>query len=220
MPSSVRIRLVLALETDLALSGVQSSLAQTRSIDIVGEARDGAMALAVARQQSADVLLLSCALAGMLASDQMAPVGEMDQTTRLLILGAPDDEACLRAMLALGAAGYMATTESARAVVAAVRAVARGQPYFSLAIQKRLAELAAQAVAEPGELDKVGLTDSERVILDGLARGWDDARVAETLSIAERTVRYHLRKIKDKVGIENRTELVVWAIGQGLGKDA
>lgn len=220
MPSPARIRVVLAMEADLVLSGVQSALAQTPSIDIVGEARDGATALALACQQAADVLLLTCSLAGILASDGAAQVREAGMPARLLVLGASDDEACLRAMLALGAAGYVATTEPGRAVVAAVRAVARGQPYFSLSIQKRLAELAAQAAAEPGELDKVGVTEQEQAILEGLARGWDNARIARTLSIAERTVRYHLRKIKDKAGIEDRTELAVWAIGQGLGKDA
>ena len=219
MPSSRRIRVVLAIDTDLVLTGVQQAVAQARSIEIVGEAHDGEAALVIACEQAADVLLLSCPLGGTSASALAAQLGQAGLSVRLLVLAAPDDEMCLRSMLASGVLGYVVYTESARAMVTAIRIVARGQPYFSPDVRPRLVDWAAQAVAGPAELDTVSGTEQERAILDGLARGWDNARIAATVGVAERTVRYHLRKLIDRAGVRSRTELALWAVEHGLGKD-
>ena len=153
---------MLAIDTDLMLTGVQQALTRAASIEIVAEARDVATALTAAKEQAANVVLLSCPLGGEPAAALAAQVQATGLTSCLLVLAAPDDEACLRAMLASEVTGYVVHTELGRALVTAIRTLARGQPYFSPEIRLRLVEWAAQAVAAPSELDRLSLTERDR----------------------------------------------------------
>ena len=84
-------------------------------------------------------------------------------------------------------------------------AVVLGVSYFKLLAPTRI-------VAD------LALTEREREVLRLLAKGWDNHRIAKELGISERTVRFHLRNIYDKIGAQTRSEAVVWAVHQGLDK--
>ncbi len=144
-----------------------------------------------------------------------AAVQRMYLQTNILAFSAYDDEAYVRGMLEAGAVGYLLKDETPERIIEAVRAVADGNGWFSPAI---VAELATWVRREQQESPK--LTSRESAVLRLLAKGKPNDCIAEELSIAERTVRFHLRNIYDKIGVHSRTKAVIWAIQHRLtGKE-
>ena len=130
---------------------------------------------------------------------------------RVLILSGYDAEA-----LALGAlaAGYLLKEEALETVVAAVRAVAGGEEWYSQQVMAKVAAWArGEAAVPPGV---AGLTEREVEVLRLLARGWDNARIAEELCIAEGTVKNYVTSIYAKLNVGSRAEAVAWAWQHGV----
>ena len=111
--------------------------------------------------------------------------------------------------------GYVLKDEAPETVVQAVRAVMQGGVWFSRPIVEKLAQLAANE-APPDE--QPTLTKRELEVLKLVAQGYTNIQIGETLSISERTVRFHLRNICDKIGGCSRVEAAAWAGQHGLGQ--
>ena len=114
--------------------------------------------------------------------------------------------------VASGMAGYMLKDEAPETVVRAIRTVMQGGTWLSRSVVDKLARPAPSEAPPP---EKPALTDRELGVLQLLARGHTNARMAQELSISEPTVRFHLRNIY-KTGLHSRTEAVAWGIRQGL----
>ncbi len=112
-----------------------------------------------------------------------------------------------------GVAGYVLKDEIEEAVVRAIRAVMQGDTWFSRTVVEKLARPAA---GEAPLAEKPVLTERESEVLRLLAQGYTNIQIAETLSIAGRTVRFHLRNICDKIGVRSRVEATIWAVQHGL----
>lgn len=85
--------------------------------------------------------------------------------------------------------------------------------------RRSASRLAAWAIRPAASAAGTGLTSRELEVVRWLAKGWDDRRIAQELHISEHTVRFHLRNIRDKIGVQTRTEAAVWAIRRGLAED-
>ncbi len=129
------------------------------------------------------------------------------------MLTAYDDDAYVHGLVAAGVAGYVLKDEIEEAVVRAIRTVMQGDTWFSRTVVETLAR-AATSEAPPST--KPALTEREVEVLRLLARGYSNAHIAQELGISGPTVRFHLRNIYDKTGLQSRTEAVAWAIQQGL----
>jgi DNA-binding NarL/FixJ family response regulator len=207
------IRVLLADDHPALRVGLRMLLEQAPDVTVVGEVGDGREALAQMEKLAPDVAVLDCRLPGMTGAEVAREARRRGLPVRVLALSAYSDDADVQGMLEAGAAGYLLKEEAPGVILAAVRATAQGQGWFSAEVA---AKVAAWARGEPPMAD---LTERERDVMRLLARGWDNQRIAGELFISERTVRFHLRNIYDKIGVNSRIEAAVWAVRHGLGDD-
>ena len=130
---------------------------------------------------------------------------------RILALSAYDDEQYILSLLANGAAGYLTKEEALDTIIEAVRGVARGEEgWLSRRAAARIAQAMRQASRSPIEL-----TARESEVLDLLVQGRSNSQIGAELHITERTVRFHLTNIYEKLDVSSRSEAISWAFTHG-----
>lgn len=192
--------------------GMRVLLEQVPEFEVVGEAESGRDALAQVEALRPDVVLLDCQLPDRDGPSVVAALPPGETPVRVLALSAFSDAAYVRSMLSAGATGYLLKSEAVDTIIAAVRATAGGQPYFSASIA---AQLASMARNEPDEQSPPRPTPREQEVLQLLAEGLTNAQIARRLRIAERTVRFHVENLFTRLDVNSRTEAVVKAIRCG-----
>lgn len=206
------LRVVLADDHPVMRSGIRVLLETAPDIAVVGEAGGGIEALRLVVDLVPDVLLLDMEmpdLSGVEVARQLKAAGS---PVRILALSAYDDGHYILELLAIGASGYLTKEEAPEAIIDAVRGVARGEEGW-------LSRRAAASIAAWTRRDQAGsalLTERETEVMHLLARGWTNNHIAEELNLSERTVRFHLRNIYDKLGVDSRGEAIAWAFREGL----
>lgn len=209
------IRVILVDDHPALRMGLRIVLEQAPDVQVVAEAGTGEEALALMEALQPDVAVLDCQLPGLSGVQVAAEIRGLGLRTRVLALSAYTDDAVIQGMVQAGALGYLLKEEAPAAIVDAVRAAARGEGRWSAAV---IARLAAGAVSPAQTEAQDDLTERELDVLRLLARGWDNHQIGGALQISERTVRFHLRNIYDKIGAQTRTEAAVWAVRRGLGE--
>ncbi|MHC5001839.1 MAG: LuxR C-terminal-related transcriptional regulator [Planctomycetota bacterium] len=136
-------------------------------------------------------------------------------TVRTLLLSAYIRDGYLDAAYRVGAWGYLSKSDSPDAVIEGIRSVARGELAFSEAVRSR-SQLDARGAAETGESRLSSLTPRELQILRMFAQGLSRMTIAEELSRSPMTIDNHRKSLMKKLGIHDRTELVRYAIAEGL----
>jgi len=214
--SDAMIRVVLIDDHPALRMGLRIVLEQAPDVQVAAEAGSGQEALALIQALRPEVAVLDCQLPDMPGSQVAAELRRLGLATRVLALSAYSDDAAIRGMVEAGAVGYLLKEEAPAAIVEAVRAAARGEGRWSAAVASRLAAWAVRPAASEAGTD---LTSRELEVVRWLAQGWDNQRIAQELQISEHTVRFHLRNIRDKIGVQTRTEAAVWAVRRGLAED-
>lgn len=209
------IRVILVDDHPALRMGLRIVLEQAPDVQVVAEAGTGEEALALMEALQPDVAVLDCQLPGLSGAQVAAEIRRLGLPTRVLALSAYTDDAVIQGMVQAGALGYLLKEEAPAAIVDAVRAAARGEGRWSAAV---IARLAAGAVSPAQTEAQDDLTERELDVLRLLARGWDNHQIGGALQISERTVRFHLRNIYNKIGAQTRTEAAVWAVRRGLGE--
>jgi two-component system NarL family response regulator len=203
------VRVLLADDHQLMREGTAALLGADERIEVVGLARDGEEAVALAARRAPDVVLLDL---------NMPRVGGLEACARLragdgpevLILTVSEEEPDLYAALRVGAAGYLTKDVPPSELIEAVLAVARGEPRIAPAMASRmLAELGRGAAPPEDPLE--ALSDREREVLALLAKGLRNREIAERLVISEPTVKTHVRHVLEKLRFRNRAEAAAFA---------
>ncbi len=196
--------------------GMRVLLDHHDDIRVVGEAEDGASALALHDALRPDVMVLDCQLPDQEGPSVAEALRARGSESRVLALSAYSDEQYVRGMLAAGATGYMLKSEAAETIVAAVRATAEGRAFFSASIAAQLASLARSTGGRSTLPDDVQQpTAREMEVLQQLATGRTNLQIARELGIAERTVRFHVENLFGRLNVDNRVEAVVKAMKLG-----
>jgi DNA-binding NarL/FixJ family response regulator len=203
------VRVIVADDHQLMREGTAALLGADERVEVVGLARNGREAIALAERRKPDVVLLDL---------NMPEVGGLEACARLraqdgpevLVLTVSDDEPDLYAALRVGAAGYLTKDMPPADLIEAVLAIARGEPRIAPAMASRmLVDLGRAPAAEPDPLDT--LSARERDVLELLAEGLRNREIAERLVIGEATVKTHVRHVLEKLRFRNRAEAAAFA---------
>jgi DNA-binding NarL/FixJ family response regulator len=206
------IRVLVVDDQALVRSGLAAILDAQDDIDVVGEADDGDVALERAKELSPDVVVMDIRMPRM---DGIEATKRLEGTTVLILTTFDLDEYVYGALKA-GAAGFVLKDTPPDRLAAAVRAVAAGDQLFAPQVTRRLVEsyVARPAPQETEELDE--LTPREREVVLLVAKGLSNVEVGEQLFLSEATIKTHLTSILRKLGLRDRTQLVVLAYERGL----
>ena len=182
-------------------------------MEIVGEAEDGQQALRVIEQQQPDVAVLDLQMPHLSGIETARRVRTQGWPVGVLILTAYDDDPYIMAALEAGVNGFVLKTADMEEIIAAVRAVNEGKSVLDPQIVPKLMH-ALTASHEP-QTAYEPLSDRELEVLQAAARGLTNRAIGVLLSISDRTVQGHLRRIFEKLQVANRTEAVVKAAQLG-----
>ncbi|AEG70634.1 MULTISPECIES: response regulator [Ralstonia solanacearum species complex] len=203
------VKLLLVDDHPLVRDGVRVRLEAVPHFQVVGEAGDADGALQAARALSPDLALMDIGMRGMNGIALTEKFGEQFPEIAVLVLSMHDNLEYVRQVMRAGARGYVLKDAPASELVEAIDAVLAGRPFYSAQLAMRMAE---QAVA-PTPVE--ALTPREHDILDGVAQGWSNKRIADELGLSVRTVESHRLNLKRKLGIEGQAELVKFAVEAG-----
>ncbi len=196
--------------------GLRTLLHLQGDILVVGETGKGEDVLSLAQRTRPDIIILDCELPGMSGPDVLAALKQRNIPARVLALSAYGDESHVKAMLQGGAQGYILKSEAPERIVDALRTLMQGKTYISPSLLHK----AARWLSSPAQADFPGkLTARERQVARMVARGLSNKEIARALGISERTVAFHIGNILHKLNMSGRTEIVAWAIREGLVED-
>jgi DNA-binding NarL/FixJ family response regulator len=215
------VRVVVADDHALVRAGFQSILQTAEGVEVVGEARDGAEALAVTRREAPDVVLMDIRMPGMDGLEATASITSDPRLrhTRVVVLTTFDLDEYVFGALKAGASAFLLKGVEPDALVEAVRTVARGDALLEPGATRRLIEAYVNSNGAPptvlSELPS-SLTGRELEILRLIAAGLTNAEIASRLSISPFTCKSHVSSILGKLDARDRTQLVVLAYESGL----
>ena len=214
------MRLIIADDHPLFRDGLRSLL-EARGVEVVGEASNGREAVDQARHLKPDVVLMDLNMPEMNGLDATRLLTAQQPETRVVILTASEDDADLFEAIKSGAQGFILKNLDSAEFFRLLEGVARGEPALTPALARRLlGEFARPAPPPQTPADDDGpqtLTEREREVLELLVQGVTTNReLAERLVVSENTVKYHLRNILDKLHVQNRAQVVAYAMRHGL----
>jgi DNA-binding NarL/FixJ family response regulator len=212
------IRVLIVDDHPVVRSGLLALLTEASGFEPAGEAQDGIAALAAIRQTRPDVVLMDLAMPNMSGVEATRRITAGPETARVavLVLTMSDDDASLAAAVRAGARGYLLKDASADEVLAAVRAVARGEVVFGRGVAPAVLDLLRAPARAPAPV-LPELTDREREILGLVGMGLGNQAIARRLRISAKTVANTVSNILVKLGAADRADAVAVARQQGLG---
>ncbi len=210
-----KIKVMLVDDHALFRQGMRALLQSSSDIEIVGEATNGKEAIEKVSQLSPEVVLMDIAMPVMGGVEATRRIRKDNPEIGVLVLTQYEDSEYILSMLKAGAKGYIAKTATATELVAAIRAVNKGESFlYPSATTALIKEYLTRARGEQSEYER--LTDREREILQLVAEGRPNQEIADRLFISVKTVLRHRTSIMEKLGFHNRTELIKYAISKGL----
>ncbi|MCU1631310.1 MAG: response regulator containing a CheY-like receiver domain protein and an DNA-binding domain [Pseudonocardia sp.] len=209
------IRVLVVDDHEVVRSGLRMFLGTQTDIEVVGEAPDGASALAeLAALHDAgtppDVVLMDLMMPGPDGIATIARIRELHPAVRSVVLTSYAESQRVLAALDAGAAGYLLKDADAREVATAVRAARRDEVQLDPAVARVL----ARSMKEP--VPMTDLTGREREVLALIAAGCSNREIGDRLEISERTARTHVSHVLGKLGLASRVQAALWAIKVGL----
>ncbi|GAA1151983.1 MULTISPECIES: response regulator [Streptomyces] len=215
------IRVLIADDQMMVRQGFTVLLNAEPDMEVVGQAVDGADAIAQVAQLAPDVVLMDIRMPGVGGIEATRRLTEpAGATVKILVLTTFDLDEYVYEALRAGASGFLLKDASADELAHAVRVVAAGDALLAPNITKRLiGEFSRVTAAAPrGPLRaRVGdLTERETEVLTLIAQGLSNAEIAARLVVAEQTVKTHVSRILFKLGLRDRTQAAVFAYESGL----
>lgn len=210
------ITVLLADDHTIMREGLRALLELETDMTVVGEAHHGREAVELAKKLRPDVLVMDIAMPQLNGFGATQQVLESLPGTKVLILSAYSDDPYVHRVLAVGAVGFLVKQSSAQCLSKAIRAVARGNTFFSPSISKRLQDQYRQGSPPRGEKTGGVLTARELEVVQLIAEGSTNKQIGVALGISVKTVEKHRQHIMDKLGIHDTAGLTRYAIAHGI----
>lgn len=209
------IRVLIADDHMIVRAGIRHVLESESGFEVVAEAANGPEVLALAAKLQPDVVVLDISMPG---ESGLKLAAQLRNSTRVLILSMHDNAEYVLESVRAGANGYLLKDTAATELRNAIRAICRGESYFSPPIAGRLRDaLRGEHTTPAGSLDQ--LTAREREVLLGVVRGQTNKEIATDLGISHRTVETHRESLMKKLQIRTVAELTRFALATGIMED-
>ncbi len=214
------IRVLICDDQPLVRAGFRTILGSKRDIEVVGEAENGAEAVALAERRRPDVILMDIrmpVLDGVEATRRLVAAGT---PARILVLTTFDLDEYVHAAIRAGASGFLLKDVTPANLLEAIRIVAGGDALLAPSVTRRLLERFATTLptGEDSSAALAELTSRETEVLRLLAGGMSNAEIASELVVSEATVKTHISSMLRKLGLRDRVQAVIVAYETGLVK--
>ena len=211
-----QIRVMLVDDHEIMRDGLREVLQRAGDYEVVGQAGDGAAAVRGAQSLRPDVVIMDVMMPIKNGIDACREITEMLPETRVLMLTAASEENAVMEAVAAGATGYLQKYSGKEKLLRTVRDVAEGEYRIPRDVIRRVFA-GIRAAAQPKQTPEISrLTGREQEILTLFAQGLSYAQIAEARGNRPLTIRNAMYGIQNKLGIETKQELVVWAVRNGL----
>jgi two-component system, NarL family, response regulator LiaR len=198
--------------------GLEMLLTLEKDIHVVGRAQDGYEAVELTAQQQPDLVLMDLKMPGMNGIEATRQIRTKHPAVKVLVLTTYDDDEWVFDAVRAGAAGYLLKDTPREELIRAVKETVLGKSFVDPAVAGKLLSRVAERQTQPATLITDKLTDRELDVLRLLARGLNNAEIAERLFLSEGTVRNYVSAVFAKLEVSDRTQAAVIAIQHGLGK--
>jgi DNA-binding NarL/FixJ family response regulator len=213
------VRICIVDDQAMVRQGFGALLDAQPDLNVVGSAEDGADAVALVKRTAPDVVLMDIRMPRLNGLDATREILAMpgERHPRIIILTTFDADEYVFSALRAGASGFLLKDATAEDLISAVRVVAEGEALLSPSVTRRLIEDYAARPA-PRRLSSTlnALTERELDVMRQVATGDSNAEIAERLFLSEQTVKTHVSRILNKLGLRDRTQVVVAAYESGL----
>ena len=212
------IGVLIVDDQELIRAGLRAVVESDPGLRVVGEAGDGAAAVAVARRTRPDVVLLDVQMPGTDGLRGLAELLEQCPRARVVMLTMYDLDDYVVTALAAGASGFLLKTAPPTEILEAIHAVHEGRQVFATSVMSRLVEtFVARGPVPVGVPEPLAdLSCRELDVVRGLARGLSNREIGELLHLSETTVKTYISRILGKLGLRDRVQLVIVALQSGL----
>jgi DNA-binding NarL/FixJ family response regulator len=210
------VRVVIADDHLLFRDGLKSLL-EARGVDVVAEAKNGKQAVEMARHFKPDIVLMDLTMPEMGGLDATRVLTADESDTRVVVVTASEDDADLFEAIKSGAQGFIPKNLEASQFFELLDGVTRGEPALTPGLARKVLREFAKPPEPKEEKSATALTEREREVLELLVQGiTSNKELAERLIVSENTVKYHLRNILDKLHVQNRAQVIAYALRHRL----
>ncbi|HEY8082075.1 MAG TPA: response regulator transcription factor [Solirubrobacterales bacterium] len=206
------MRILIADDHGIVRSGLRLLLERQPDIEVIAEAADGVEAREMAIRERPDLAILDVKMPKLTGLQATRAIRAHAPDVAVLILSMHDDERYLFEALKAGASGYVLKAQADTDLLAAIRAIERGEPFLTPKAQRLL----IKDVLERGSVGEEELTPREEEIVKLVAEAHTTKEIAGILHLSEKTVENHRANAMRKLGMRDRVELVRYAIRRGL----
>lgn len=213
---SERIRVFLADDHTILREGIRALLVAEPDMEIVGEADNGRWAVEQIDALRPDVVLMDIAMPLLNGLEATRQIKHAHPAIHVLILTMHQNEEYLSEVLSAGASGYVLKHAAGRELLAAIRAVAHGEAFFSPAIARTLLDSYVGHKNASASQPSDELTSREREILQLVAEGYTNTGIANMLGISVKTVKTHRLHLMQKLDLHDRGDVIKYAIAKGI----
>jgi DNA-binding NarL/FixJ family response regulator len=212
------VRILLADDHDVVRRGLKALLQESSDWEICGEAASGREAVDLAQEMQPDIAIVDLMMPDLNGLETTRQIRRVSERTQVLIFTMHHNESIIHDVLEAGARGYLLKTDAEVHIVTAVETLLRRQPYFSARVSETVLEgflrSGRQASTEGTVVPR--LTPREREVIQLLAEGHRNKKIAQILGISIKTVETHRTTLMRKIGVKSIVELVRYAVRNHL----
>ena len=213
-----RISVLLADDHQVVREGFRSLLSHEPDIEVVGEAANGREAVHLTRLLRPAVVVMDIAMPMLNGLEATRQIGKAFPATRVLILSAHSDEVYVDQAIDFGAAGFLLKQTSADTLASAIRTVHQGNTFFASEISKHVRDRSSKSVTRTGNFENHSfrLSSREMEVLQLIAEGMSNKKVAAKLGVSFKTVDKHRQRLMGKLDIHDIAGLTRYAMSKGI----
>ena len=212
-----KIKVLLADDHAILRGGLKTLFEAQPDIKVVAEAANGEETVRKSLEVVPDIVLMDISMPGLSGQEATREIKRRNPAIKVLVLTMYDDERYLYQMLRAGADGYVPKKAADTELLDAIRATYRGEHFIHSSMTTGLvAEAREKEIIPEKGADKNGLSEREREVLRLLAMGHTNQEIADKLYLSIKTVQTYRARLKEKLGLQGRAELVRYAIRTGL----